>query len=228
VVVGVVGVGLFVRVGSSGGGGSIQVVVGSDERVTGSTSNVVCTTIDGIGRHRSPATWKPRLPRFGTAARKSATLPTCRVSPRTRSPNSTAHGPPQVGRFAAWYWMRSPGCPRGGVRVSTGPAGSSLHVASVSGSLDAPPPVWTASRRTTDPTNIVVVNQGVCRNGLTSHPQLCGFAAARTALTRVRWGDRAVSTSSRAEHPISWTLSARCGGYPQTRTFRPGTGATRR
>lgn len=75
-VVGVVGVGLFVRVGSSGGGGSIQVVVGSDERVTGSTSNVVCTTIDGIGRHRSPATWKPRLPRFGTAARKSATLPT--------------------------------------------------------------------------------------------------------------------------------------------------------
>ncbi|MBA8963590.1 hypothetical protein JOJ86_004806 [Rhodococcus percolatus] len=98
----------------------------------------------------------------------------------------------------------------------------------MSGSLDAPPPVWTASRRTTDPTNIVVVNQGVCRNGLTSHPQLCGFAAARTALTRVRWGDRALSTSSRAEHPISWTLSARCGGYPQTRTFRPGTGATRR
>lgn len=66
-----VGVGLVVRVGSSGGGGSVQVVVGSDEGVTGSTSNVVCTTIDGIGRHRSPATWKPRLPRFGTAARKS-------------------------------------------------------------------------------------------------------------------------------------------------------------
>ena len=72
----VVGVGLFVRVGSSGGGGSKKVVVGSDERVTGSTSNVVCTTIDGIGTHRSPTTWKPRLPRFGTDARKSATLPT--------------------------------------------------------------------------------------------------------------------------------------------------------
>ncbi len=71
----VVGVGLVVRVGSSGGG-SIQVVVGSDERVTGSTSNDVCTTMDGVGRHRRPATWKPRLPRFGTAARKSATLPT--------------------------------------------------------------------------------------------------------------------------------------------------------
>ena len=75
-VVVVVGVGLFVRVGSSGGGGSNQVVVGSVVRVTGSTSNVVCTTIDGIGTHRSPATWKPRLPRFGTIARKSATLPT--------------------------------------------------------------------------------------------------------------------------------------------------------
>ena len=74
-VVGVVGVGLFVRVGSSGGG-RIQVVVGSDERVTGSTSKVVCTTMDGVGTHRRPATWKPRLPRFGTAARKSATLPT--------------------------------------------------------------------------------------------------------------------------------------------------------
>ena len=76
VVVVVVGVGLFVRVGSSGGGGSNKVVVGSDERVTGSTSNVVCTTIDGSGPHRRPATWKPRTPRFGTVARKSATLPT--------------------------------------------------------------------------------------------------------------------------------------------------------
>ena len=55
----VVGVGLVVRVGSSGGG-SIQVVVGSDERVTGSTSNDVCTTMDGVGRHLRPATWKPR------------------------------------------------------------------------------------------------------------------------------------------------------------------------
>ncbi|MBC2644098.1 MULTISPECIES: hypothetical protein [unclassified Rhodococcus (in: high G+C Gram-positive bacteria)] len=69
------GVGL-VRVGSSGAGGSVQVVVGTDEGLTGSTSNVVCTTIDGVGRQRSPATWKPRLPRFGTIARKSATLPT--------------------------------------------------------------------------------------------------------------------------------------------------------
>jgi len=51
-----------------------------------------------------------------------------------------------------------------------------MRVASLSGSLDAPPPVWNASRTATDPTNTVVANQGVCRTDLTSHPQLCGFA----------------------------------------------------
>jgi len=75
VVVGV-GVSLVVRVGSSGGGGSGRIVVGTDEGRTASTSNVVCTTIDGIGWQHSPTTWKPRLPRFGTVPRNSATLPT--------------------------------------------------------------------------------------------------------------------------------------------------------
>jgi hypothetical protein len=82
--------------------------------------------------------------------------------------------------------------------------------------------VWTVSRTATDPTNTVVANQGVCRTGLTSHPQLCGFATRAHRLSAHVMSDHAHSylthdTNSQTPSAHPGTLSASHGAFEHIR-----------